>query len=74
MQHSIYPLCISSFENFSFSESSSGVIQVSVDAVLPFKVIWVFFERSLVIWMGMNFVGSSEVSNLGDAKFSIANL
>jgi len=40
---------------------------MSINTVLLLKVIWVLFEGFLVVRMGVNFVGSCEVFNLGDA-------
>ena len=64
----------SSFKNFSFTKSRSGVVQMSVNSILSLKDIRVLFESLLVIRMSMHLVWASKVSNLSDAKLPVADL
>ena len=63
----------SSLKNFSFSEPGCGVIQMSVNSILFFKVVRICLPCFLIVRVSMHLVWPRKVSDLSDALFPIVN-
>lgn len=67
-------LYFSCFKNLCFSEPVSSVIQVSEYTILLFKHVFGLFPGLYVIGVPIDRVGSTEVFDLCDSQFPVANL